>query len=55
MISLRNENEYFDEKNTVFGRVISGWDVIEKIMNTPREEELPEGPIIVSNCGEYTF
>jgi cyclophilin family peptidyl-prolyl cis-trans isomerase len=25
MISLRDSNEYFDEKHTVFGRVISGW------------------------------
>ena len=29
MISLRNNNEYFDEKHTVFGRIIKGWEVIE--------------------------
>ena len=31
IITLKDRVEYFDEKNTLFGRIISGWEVIEEI------------------------
>ena len=55
MISLRDRNEYFDEQSTLLGRVISGWDVIEKIEANPRKEEKFIVPVFVMKCGELRF
>jgi len=55
MISLRDRNEYFDEKQTLFGRVIAGWDILEQVQKNPRSEEKPIIPVFVMRCGELRF
>lgn len=55
MINLRNDNQYFDEKATVFGRIIQGYAFINELMEVPRDQEKPEVPIIITKCGELTF
>lgn len=55
LLNLRDRNEYFDEQSTLFGRVISGWDIIEKIQENPRHEEKPIVPVFVMKCGELRF
>lgn len=55
MIALRDRNEYFDEKHTLFGRVIAGWDIIDKIQANPRKEEKPIIPVWIVKCGELRF
>lgn len=55
LIQYRDKLEYFDEKHICFGRVISGWDFIEKIHEVPREEEKPKRPVIIVKCGELRF
>lgn len=47
VISLKDKNFYFTEKNTLFGRIISGWDMIEKICENPRSDEKPIRPVII--------
>ena len=55
VISLKDKNFYFTEKNTLFGRIISGWDMIEKICANPRSDEKPIRPVIIHQCGELRF
>lgn len=55
MINLRNDNQYFDEKATLFGRIIQGYAFIEELMTVERNEEKPYAPIIITRCGELTF
>ena len=40
-------------KHVVFGRVIRGYDVVEKIAALPVDnKDRPLAPIVISNCGE---
>ena len=52
---MRDKIEYFDETYACFGRVISGWDIIDKAHALPRSEEKPDEPIIIAKCGELRF
>ena len=55
MINFRDDNQYFDEKNTVFGRIIAGYDTIVHFQSIPRNEEKPIKPVLITNCGELRF
>lgn len=40
-------------KHVVFGRVIRGYDVIEKLAQVPTDEkDRPAIPVVIANCGE---
>lgn len=42
-----------NERNTVFGRVISGFDFVEKIEDTATgEDNKPSKDVTITNCGE---
>merc|ERR1712176_534047 len=46
---------HLDGKHTVYGRVISGYDICEKAENAPTEPgDKPKLPIQIADCGELT-
>tara|TARA_B110000285_G_C14903449_1_gene504381 strand:- start:109 stop:744 length:636 start_codon:yes stop_codon:yes gene_type:complete len=49
---LRDRIEYFDEKHTCFGRIISGYEFMANCQENPRKEEKPIRPVIIHACGE---
>ena len=56
VISLREDNQYFDETSTVFGRIIHGLDfVLTTLQSCDIQEEKPVRPLIVTACGELKF
>ena len=55
MINLRDDNQYFDEKQTVFGRIIKGFDFLMELQQIERNEEKPVEPIYITDCGELRF
>lgn len=55
MINLRDDNQYFDERHTLFGRIIKGWDFLMELQKIPRDEEKPQTPVIITKCGELRF
>jgi cyclophilin family peptidyl-prolyl cis-trans isomerase len=47
------ETPHLNEKHTVFGRVISGWNVAQMMEKNPTgANDLPIKPITVVDCGE---
>ena len=46
---------HLNEKHTIFGRIISGWDVVKLMEENPTgANDLPIKPITVVDCGELT-
>lgn len=52
VICTKDRVEYFDEKFTLFGRIIAGWEFLQLIEENPREAEKPIKPVIIHACGE---
>ena len=54
-ITLR-ECPHLNGKHTVFGRVLRGLDVVEKIAEVPVDEkDRPRVPVAIANCGELVL
>jgi len=46
---------HLNEKHTIYGRVISGWDTVEKMEANPTgAQDLPVKAIKIADCGELT-
>ena len=46
---------HLDGKHVVFGKVVSGWDVLNVIERQPTgAQDRPIKPIIIKNCGQVT-
>lgn len=44
---------HLNEKHTIFGRIIDGWDVVQKMEENPTgENDLPVKPVTIVDCGE---
>ena len=42
-----------DGKHVVFGRVVSGMEVVRKIEDLPTKPgDVPEQPVVIADCGE---
>ena len=47
------EMNNLNEKHTVFGRVISGWDIFEKVQDLKTgPKDVPLKPVTIQECGE---
>ena len=46
---------HLNEKHTIFGRVISGYDIVEKVEANPvGEQDHPVKQVTIADCGELT-
>jgi len=49
------ETPHLNEKHTVFGRVIKGWDVVQEMEAVETESsDVPKNTVTIHDCGEYT-
>ena len=46
---------HLDGKHTVFGKVVSGQEIVKLIENQPVESHKPVGEIVIENCGELVL
>ncbi|KAI8969860.1 cyclophilin-like domain-containing protein [Trametes punicea] len=54
-ITLR-DCPHLNGKHVVFGRVIRGFEVLERIAEVPTDEkDRPRAPIVIANCGELVL
>lgn len=47
-----NETEWLDNKHVVFGRLIEGYNVVQKIESYGSKDGVPTREIYIKNCGE---
>ncbi|KAH1026728.1 peptidyl-prolyl cis-trans isomerase D isoform X1 [Dendroctonus ponderosae] len=43
---------HLDDQNVVCGKVVKGLDVIQDMSEIPRENDIPQGDIVICDCGE---
>ena len=49
------DTPHLDNKHTIYGRVIHGWDICEKAESVKTgASDVPEKPIQIVDCGELT-
>lgn len=46
------KTDWLDGKHVVFGEVLEGYDVVEKIEGTPKKGDRPNTEITIANCGD---
>ncbi|KAL1949770.1 hypothetical protein VTO73DRAFT_8651 [Trametes versicolor] len=47
------DTPHLNGKHVVFGRVIRGFEIVERIVQVPTDEkDRPRAPVVISNCGE---
>ncbi|KAJ4461241.1 putative Peptidyl-prolyl cis-trans isomerase B [Paratrimastix pyriformis] len=46
------ETSWLDGRHVVFGRVLSGYDIVQKIEHTPTKSDKPVEDVVIADCGE---
>ncbi|VFQ99473.1 unnamed protein product [Cuscuta campestris] len=46
---------WLDRRHVVFGKVLSGMDIVHKIEGEGRQSGTPKSKVIISDCGELTL